>query len=44
LKSGGKGGIIVLVTDGVETIHPFIIEVTPQLIAAQVQVVSIAFG
>lgn len=34
----------MLVTDGGENIHPFISEVTPQLISAQIRVVSIAFG
>ncbi|KAK4015731.1 hypothetical protein OUZ56_030705 [Daphnia magna] len=44
LEPGGKGGVIVLVTDGLENEHPYIEEMYPQLIDAQVQVVSIAFG
>jgi hypothetical protein len=34
----------VLVTDGLENEYPYIRDVTPALIAAQIQVVSIAFG
>ena len=44
LSPGGNGGVIVLVTDGQENVYPYIKDVTPQLIAAQIQVVSIAFG
>ncbi|XP_057373377.1 calcium-activated chloride channel regulator 4-like [Daphnia carinata] len=44
LTPGGKGGVIVLVTDGMENENPYIAEMYPQLIDAQVQVVSIAFG
>ncbi|XP_057373421.1 calcium-activated chloride channel regulator 4-like [Daphnia carinata] len=44
LRPGGKGGVIVLVTDGMENEHPYIAEMYPQLIDAQVHVVSIAFG
>ncbi|XP_032788079.2 LOW QUALITY PROTEIN: calcium-activated chloride channel regulator 4 [Daphnia magna] len=44
LKSGGKGGVIVLVTDGSENMRPYIEAMYPQLIDAQVQVVSVAFG
>uniref|UniRef100_A0A0N8E3Y3 Calcium-activated chloride channel regulator 4, 30 kDa form n=1 Tax=Daphnia magna TaxID=35525 RepID=A0A0N8E3Y3_9CRUS len=44
LKSGGKGGVIVLVTDGSENRMPYIEDMYPQLIDAQVQVVSVAFG
>ena len=34
----------MLVTDGVENLPPYIADVYPELIAAQVRVVSIAFG
>jgi hypothetical protein len=34
----------VLVTDGEETIQPYIRDVYPQLIDSEAQVVSIAFG
>uniref|UniRef100_A0A0P5N6L4 Calcium-activated chloride channel regulator 4, 30 kDa form n=1 Tax=Daphnia magna TaxID=35525 RepID=A0A0P5N6L4_9CRUS len=44
LEPGGKGGVIVLVTDGLENEYPYIEDMYPQLIDAQVQVVSIAFG
>ncbi|KAK4015728.1 hypothetical protein OUZ56_030702 [Daphnia magna] len=44
LKSGGKGGVIVLVTDGSENMRPYIEDMYTQLIDAQVQVVSVAFG
>jgi calcium-activated chloride channel regulator 4 len=44
LRPGGNGGVIVLVTDGLENEYPYIGNVTPELIAAQIQVVSIAFG
>jgi len=41
--SAEKGGVIVLVTDGEENRSPMIADVYPDLIAAQVRVVSIAF-
>jgi calcium-activated chloride channel regulator 4 len=41
LSPGGNGGVIVLVTDGIDST---ISDATPELIAAQIQVVSIAFG
>jgi hypothetical protein len=44
LRPGGNGGVIVLVTDGLENEYPFIRDVTPELIDAKIQVVSIAFG
>ncbi|KZS12185.1 Calcium-activated chloride channel regulator 2 [Daphnia magna] len=44
LKPVGKGGVIVLVTDGSENRMPYIADMYPQLIDAQVQVVSVAFG
>ncbi|EFX75018.1 hypothetical protein DAPPUDRAFT_323732 [Daphnia pulex] len=44
LHPGGNGGVIVLVTDGLENEYPFIRDVTPELIDAKIQVVSIAFG
>ncbi|KAI9556636.1 hypothetical protein GHT06_016426 [Daphnia sinensis] len=44
LRPGGKGGVIVLVTDGMENVLPYIADMYPELIEAQVQVVSIAFG
>jgi hypothetical protein len=44
LNPGGKGGIIVLITDGMETIRPNINEVYPELIDSQARVVSVAFG
>ena len=40
----GKGGIIILLTDGIENKSPMINDVYPDLIAAQVQIVSVAFG
>ncbi|KAI9550565.1 hypothetical protein GHT06_005067 [Daphnia sinensis] len=44
LRPGGKGGVIVLVTDGMENQNPYIADMYPQLLDAQVQVVSLAFG
>lgn len=44
LRSGGLGGVILLLTDGEETDRPFINEVLPELMKANVRVVSIAFG
>lgn len=44
LGKGEEGGVIVLVTDGEENVYPFIADVEPDLIEAQVRVVSIAFG
>jgi hypothetical protein len=39
-----KGGVIILLTDGAENKSPMIHDVYPDLIAAQVQIVSVAFG
>ena len=44
LSSGGPGGVILLLTDGGENVNPFINEVLPELIQANVRVVSIASG
>lgn len=44
LRSGGPGGVILLVTDGEETDRPYIYEVLQEVISADVRVVSIAFG
>ncbi|XP_059351101.1 calcium-activated chloride channel regulator 4-like [Daphnia carinata] len=44
LAPGGKGGVIVLVSDGMENHDPLIADMYPQLINAQIQVVSLAFG
>ena len=44
LKESGKGGVILLLTDGEENEHPYIYEVLLEIIAAEVRVVSIAFG
>ena len=44
LGTNNKGGIILLLTDGVENVRPYVNEILPQLIASQARVVSIAFG
>ena len=46
LKSAGKaeGGVIILVTDGMENHHPYINDVFANVKATGVRIVSIAFG
>lgn len=44
LSVTGRGGVILLITDGEENAAPYIDEVLPTVIQSGVRVVTIAFG